>query len=72
MKYLPMTSCSYCPYRETGPADAGIGYLPSCMRVGRALPYELGAGLHGRVIALPTNALPDWCPLPENPVPSAK
>lgn len=67
VRYRPITSCSYCPNRMTKSAEADIGYVPYCLQTVKELPYAVGSGLNGRIIALPTNVLPDWCPLPKQP-----
>lgn len=68
MKYIsiPVPVCSECPHRDHRGAFGDVAYVPFCRKANKELPYELGTGHRGRIIALSTNVIPDWCPLPDN------
>lgn len=65
MKCIPIPSCRECPSRDHKGGFGTIAYVPVCRRTNRELPYTLGSGHRGRVIAVSSDEIPDWCPLPD-------
>lgn len=67
MKCIPIESCAKCPHRAHQGAFATVAYVPQCRLANRELPYEPKTqGRLGRVIAVSTSVIPDWCPLPNS------
>ena len=66
-RLLHMTSCLNCTHREVG-KEAAVMYEPMCGAAKRSLPYALHTSRLGRVIAVGTYEIPDWCPLSAAPV----
>jgi len=66
--YLRIDNCQQCPHRGHKGGFGAIAYVPTCMKVGRDLPYSVGCAgpaRYGSPIAVATQkpGIPEWCPL---------
>jgi hypothetical protein len=59
-----LSDCETCPSRDHKGAFGIIGHIPVCRAVNKEMPFTLGAQAGGRVQAIRTLGIPDWCPLP--------
>ena len=67
MRCIPIPSCGQCQFRDHKGAFGAVAYVPVCRRTNKELPHSLGNTPGGRPVALATEVIPDWCPLPELP-----
>ena len=64
-RYIKLETCGTCPHRDHKGAFGPVAYVPCCGAFGgKELPWEPGAGRSGRVFAVASEVIPDWCPLP--------
>jgi hypothetical protein len=65
-KKIVIASCLSCPSRDHRGAFGHISYIPVCRRTGKDLPYTVGASAGMTLVASPTYAIPDFCPLEDD------
>ena len=59
-------TCSGCQHKDHKGAFGTISCVPVCRYAKEDLPYTTTVGDSGRVHAIHTNVIPDWCPLEYN------
>lgn len=64
-RVIRIETCAKCPSRDHKGAFAEVYCVPVCNAVSpsRELPHEVKPGFGTRLVAAPTYAIPDWCPL---------
>lgn len=64
---IVLESCAECPYRDHRGGFGSPAYVPVCRKIDRNLPHTLAPNRRGTgCSAVPTNVIPEWCPLPTN------
>lgn len=68
-RIIRIESCATCPSRDHAGAFGKVSCVPVCSLMRRReLPHSVERGFGSRLVAVPTNAIPDWCPLEFLPV----
>lgn len=65
---IVIKTCEGCPHKDHKGAFGEIAYVPVCNQTLRELPHrvEPSKWLKGRMAAIYTGEIPNWCPLEKN------
>lgn len=63
LKAWPIKDCRACPRFTKGGMYGKVFYIPVCAKEDKVLPHDKVPTRSGRVRAVATGAIPDWCPL---------
>lgn len=63
---IVLPTCTRCPHQDHKGAFGNPSCVPVCRLAKQDLPYTTSVGESGRVHALPTYEIPEWCPLEHN------
>lgn len=57
--------CAECPHQSHRGAFGKVMCIPVCLKNRWELPYKIGTE-SGRKVAVGTDVIPSWCPLPKD------
>jgi hypothetical protein len=69
LRKIVISSCDKCPKSDHSGGFGPIAYIPVCRLSNKTLPRSEepdNSGRHIRIVAKPTNIIPDWRQLEKN------
>lgn len=69
-KIIKINVCAECPNYDHKGAFGQVAYIPVCRLAKAELPWIPHTSIGGRVQAVSTGLIPEWCPLEDYNAPS--